>query len=179
MQHLCVQSAQMINADDPDWDKTAVGRPYSYKYGYGRLDAYAYVSMAKKWDLVKPQVWLNTPTITLADAKMQAGVMSGGEFIKPDGVSSSLKITASMLKERNFEKLEHITLKVWITHTRRGDVEVQLVSPNGVKSVLAGARQFDETTTGFVGWQFMTLKHWYVVTLFLGSLADYKYRTKG
>jgi len=64
------------------------------------------------------------------------------------------------LKTHNFETLEHVTVRVWINHTRRGDVEVEVVSPNGIKSVLAAVRSFDSATTGFPGWQFMSVKHW-------------------
>lgn len=31
VQHLLIRTAVMINADDEDWDTTAVGRKYSYK----------------------------------------------------------------------------------------------------------------------------------------------------
>lgn len=85
---------------------------------------------------------------------------SGGSPIVPGGVPSTIDVTQDMLTGRNFEKLEHITIKVWITHTRRGDVEVELVSPNGVKSILAAKRYQDNDETGFPGWQFMTVKHW-------------------
>lgn len=118
--------------------------------------------MARNWDLVKPQTWFSIPAIELADAAMVDGEMTGGELIVPGGVKSSTTITKEMLKDNNFERLEHITIKVWITHTRRGDVEVELISPAGVKSVLATKRKGDDHDTGFVGWTFMTLKHWYV-----------------
>jgi len=93
-------------------------------------------------------------------AKTINGAMEGGELITKAGVKSTMKVTAAQMVGNNFEKLEHVTVKVWINHTRRGDVEVSLTSPKGIKSVLAGPRKFDESTAGFVGWQFMTLKHW-------------------
>ena len=37
-----------------------------------------------------------------------------------------------------------INIRVWINHPRRGDVMVELVSPNGVKSVLAETCSLDE-----------------------------------
>ena len=40
---------------------------------------------------------------------------------------------------------------------------VDLVSPNGIKSVLAETRVDDEAKTRFSGWRFMTIKHWYVL----------------
>jgi kexin len=85
-----------------------------------------------------------------------------GTIITEDGISSTFTVTREMLDESNLEKLEHVTARVWITHERRGDVEVELKSPNGIVSVLARARRFDEDTTGFDGWKFMSLRHWYV-----------------
>jgi kexin len=118
--------------------------------------------MARNWNLVKPQVWIELPTIELANAEMIDGVMSGGEPIVAGGVKSTMTITNEILTDHNFEKLEHVTVKVWVSHTRRGDVEIELISPAGIRSVLATARKNDDHTTGFVGWTFMTLKHWYV-----------------
>jgi hypothetical protein len=89
--------------------------------------------------------------------------MSGGEPIVPGGVRSSTTVTKTMMERENFEKLEHVTVKVWIAHTRRGDVEVELLSPNGIKSVLAAQRASDAAVTGYPGWTFMTVKHWYAI----------------
>ena len=86
--------------------------------------------------------------------------MSGGELIVSGGVSSSASVTQAMLDNANFEKLEHVTVKVWISHKRRGDVEVQIVSPRGIKSVLAAPRKSDSADTGYPGWIFMSVKHW-------------------
>lgn len=145
---------------------TTSGRPYSYKYGYGSLDAWTFVELAKTWKLVKKQAWVDLPQIELNNPAISAGGdMTGGEFIVPGGVKSTVNVNATYLTQNNFETLEHITVKVWISHTKRGDVEVDIVSPNGVRSVLAGARRFDEHTTGYPGWQFMSVKHWCVQVL--------------
>jgi kexin len=48
MQHLSVRTARHINPDDPDWETTAQGRPFSYKYGFGALDAYAVVASSRR-----------------------------------------------------------------------------------------------------------------------------------
>lgn len=90
---------------------------------------------------------------------------SGGQFIVPGGVTNSMAITSQMLQDNNFEKLEHINVKVWISHSRRGDVEVEVVSPNGIKSVLGGKRSQDKATSGYPGWTFMSVKHWLVLSL--------------
>ena len=157
-----MRTALQVNPDDPDWETTAAGRPYSYKYGYGSLNGIEFVKAAQTWQSVKPQIWIDLPTIQLNNGSMNSfGATSGGEDIDADGVQSKLTVTKELLEQRNFDKLEHITVKVWITHKRRGDVEVELVSPNGVKSILAARRHGDIADTGYPGWTFMTVKHWY------------------
>lgn len=152
----------MINPEDPDWEKTTSGRPYSYKYGYGQLNAYAFVTAAQNWELVKPQAWFHPSAIQLNNGSLSdpEGTMTGGVPVPAGGVNSTFTLTNDMLLEHNFEALEHLTITVWISHSKRGDVEVELVSPNGIKSILAAVRKQDYADTGFKGWRFMTVKHW-------------------
>ena len=180
IQYLCIATARKVNPKDPDWERTAAGHLYSYKYGYGALDAYAYVKAAQTWKLVKPQAWLHTETIQINGGKMydlghKKYKYVGGEPIGPGGVEGKITITKEMMVEHNLEALEHINVRVWISHTKRGDVEVEIISPNGVRSVLASTREFDESTTGFPGWRFMTIKHWY--DSYLALLEWYSYYT--
>ena len=56
--------------------------------------------------------------------------------IGPDGRKDSIEITTAMLLDNNLQTLEHIDIRVWINHPRRGDVMVEPISPNGIKSVL-------------------------------------------
>jgi len=86
--------------------------------------------------------------------------MDGGEKIGPGGVRNTMLITQDMLEENNFESLEHINVQVWISHSRRGDVEVEVVSPNGIRSILGGMRKSDRADSGYPGWVFMSVKHW-------------------
>ncbi|GAA5931166.1 hypothetical protein JCM3775_004952 [Rhodotorula graminis] len=155
MQHLCVRTAVQINPSDPDWQMTASGRPYNHKYGFGKLDAYAIVELAKRWELVKPQAWWTSPVANAntVDAKV-------GQLITADGATATIEVTAKDLEGANVDKLEHVTITVWIQHARRGNVEVELVSPRGMKSILARPRRFDESAEGMMGWVFMSVKHW-------------------
>ncbi|KAH8986918.1 peptidase S8/S53 domain-containing protein [Lactarius deliciosus] len=161
LQHLTVRTAEVINKDDPDWDKTASGRLFSYKYGYGRLNGYEFVTAAQNWQLVKPQAWLELPAVQVGNGSSTlTGEMSGGLPIVPEGVTSTVTITQEDLERSNLESLEHLTIRVWITHDRRGDVEVEVISPNGVKSILAARRLVDTNKDGYPGWRFMSVKHW-------------------
>lgn len=167
IQYLCIETAGMINNEDPDWERTASGRKYSYKYGYGVLDAYRYVKAAQSWKLVKPQAWYATNTVRLSNGTYGTDrKYYGGEFIPSGGLESKISITKTMLESSNFETLEHINVKVWIDHTTRGEVEVEIVSPNGIRSVLGGARPGDRDGSGYPGWTFMSVKHWFVTYFF-------------
>lgn len=174
IQHLCVRTARILNPDDPDWEPTAAGRPYSYKFGFGVLDASRYIEAARDWELVKPQAWFQTETIQLNGGEMDTQYdMSGGVFIAPGGVTSTISITKDMLEANNFEALEHINVRVWIAHAKRGDVEVEIVSPNGITSMLAAKRNADTDITGYPGWTFMSVKHWYVIRDFLSIVSKH------
>lgn len=124
---------------------------------------------AQTWNLVKPQARIVSHTIQLnngtfgKDEKFQ-----GGQSIGPDGIQSTMTITSELLEQNNFEALEHINVKVWISHATRGEVEVEIVSPKGIRSVLAGPRKADKATSGFPGWKFMSIKHWLVPIIPIG-----------
>jgi kexin len=161
LQHITVRTAEAINSEDPDWDMTATGRPFSYKYGYGRMNGYKFVTTAQQWDVVKPQAWVELPAVQVGDGTSTLlGEMTGGLPIISGGVTSTITVTPEDLELNNFDSLEHVTVRVWITHDRRGDVEVEITSPNGIKSILAARRRIDEDKDGFPAWRFMSVKHW-------------------
>ncbi|KAG0152173.1 hypothetical protein CROQUDRAFT_56154 [Cronartium quercuum f. sp. fusiforme G11] len=149
VQHLAVETAVPILVSDPDWQKTATGKWYNHKFGFGNMDANLIVEAAKKWKLVKPQAWWKSPNMN-----------AGKQPVTKEGAASVIEIKQSDLDGANFETLEHITVAVNIEHGRRGNVRVTLTSPHGTISVLAAHRRYDEATTGFPGWVFMTVKHW-------------------
>jgi len=166
VQHLFVNYARHINPEDPDWEKTASGRMFSYKYGYGVVDGYAFVMAAKTWKLVKPQAWLHTKPEPLNDGRMEkidkkTYKYHGGVDISQSGVENMITITKADMDKHNLETLEHVDVRVWISHDRRGDIEVEVTSPNGIRSRLAARRWHDHSTHGYPGWRFMSIKHWY------------------
>jgi hypothetical protein len=64
-------------------------------------------------------------------------------------------------------RVESVTVSVSINAGRRGQVEVELISPNGYKSELAKRRQYDSHTSGFQNWTFMSSVHWFAYLIFL------------
>lgn len=150
VQHLAINTARLVDPSHHDWDVTASGRNYSYSFGYGMIDAGRFVEAARSWKLVKPQAWFHTEQITPPMPSI----------LPATGASSTFEVTPEMLEKANFESLEHVTVLLWVDHPYRGDLEVWLESPNGIKSMLAEQRPKDEWDQGVKGWKFMTLKHW-------------------
>ncbi|KAI9350755.1 peptidase S8/S53 domain-containing protein [Obelidium mucronatum] len=152
-QHITVRSAVPINKGDPSWLKTQAGRPYSHDFGYGKLDAYRILEIAKTWTTVPPHVSFQTPLLspTTTSAIPQE---------KGKDVRVSHTVTKENLKLAKFGKLEHVTVTVNIEHAKRGDVNVDLVSPAGVVSRLAVTRYSDTDQGGFKNWTFMSVAHW-------------------
>lgn len=122
------------------------------------------MTTAQTWKLVKPQAWYESMTVQLNNGTYGLDKkFFGGEPIGAGGIKSEIVITKEELNANNFEALEHINVKVWIDHKLRGDVEIEITSPGGVKSILSGIRPGDMNGDGYPGWTFMSVKHWSVV----------------
>jgi kexin len=151
---LCVESAVPFNTDNPEWEKTFSGKLYNHNVGYGRLDTAAMIDNARNFTTLGAQVTHDSgrlftgPNVLLAIPEGETGIVLEYSF-KPE--------TARKLE---FLRLEHITVTVTIHHQFRGDIEITLISPHNVSSVLATARPFDSSTQGLHDWRFMTVKHW-------------------
>jgi len=150
MQYLAMDTAVPVHLDDEAWQTTTIGKKYSHTFAYGKLDSYAIVEAAKTWKNVKPQAWLFSPWIHVNQDIPQ------GE----KGIAVSFEVTQDMVKEANLERLEHVTVTMNVEHGRRGDLSVDLISPNKIVSHLAVTRTPDESTEGYDDWTFMSVVHW-------------------
>ncbi len=149
VQNLIARTSVPINVDE-EWQTTSIGLKFSHVFGYGKLDAYAYVEKAKSIDLLKPQAWFKSPWVHVNHPVPQ-GV---------EGLLSTFEVTQEMLTKANVEHLEHVTVTMNVEHTRRGDLSVELRSPTKVVSHLSVARRLDDAPQGYVDWTFMSMAHW-------------------
>lgn len=138
--------------DEPDWQTTSIGKKFSHRFGYGKLDAYAIVEAAKEFKSVKPQAWYKSPWVHIKQPIPQGDM----------GLASTIKVTEAMLKDQNFERVEHITVTMNVAHSRRGDLSVELKSPGNVTSHLSRPRRHDMDSVGYTDWTFMSVAHWSV-----------------
>ncbi|XDV18625.1 hypothetical protein PO909_024278 [Leuciscus waleckii] len=122
----------------------------SHLYGFGLVDAEAMVVEAKKWRNVPPQ---HTCTKT-SDRRTR--------YIRADQkLNASMSTTGcSEQADQHVVFLEHVVVRVLIVHPRRGDLEINLISPSGTRSQLLGQRLFDSSNEGFRNWEFMTVHCW-------------------
>jgi kexin len=146
-----METAIPVNEESGDWQRTGIGKKFSHKYGYGKIDAYAIVEAAKTFKSVKPQAWFNSPWMHVKQA-----IPEGDQ-----GLASSVEVTEEDLRKANLERLEHVTVTMNVAHTQRGDLSVELRSPAGAVSHLSATRKNDKSKEGYVDWTFMTVVHWY------------------
>ncbi|KAG0321003.1 pheromone processing endoprotease [Linnemannia gamsii] len=159
MQYLTVHTAVVVDENDLDWQETSTGRLFNHKYGYGSLDAYAIVEYAKNWVSVGPQVAYESPVIQV-NGDIPSGTDENTGVTGKIGLPSVFVVTKEALNAVKFGSLEHVTVTVNIAHQYRGEVEVELRSPDSIISILATQRPHDNTATGFEDWTFTTVKHW-------------------
>ncbi|PNS18023.1 Protease KEX1 [Sphaceloma murrayae] len=149
-QYITMLTAIPLDEAGGQWQDTPMGKRFSHQYGYGKIDAYRVIELAKNWTSVKPQAWYWSPWL-----HVRHDIPQGQE-----GLASHFDVTREMLQEANLERIEHVTVTMNVAHTRRGDLSVELRSPSGIVSHIATPRRNDEAASGYVDWTFMSVAHW-------------------
>ena len=181
VKEILAGTSRRIDETDPGWlirpAETGAARFYNgsgFKfnddYGSGLVDAFGAV--------VRSQTWKNLgPEISQSRAIKEA---TAGANIPDDG-------QAKLTRDFDFSgaafpnlRLEQIEVEIQITHNHRSDLEIAVISPSGVRSILAnkrfrpqGGSDTDkdyrdiviDAVTGVLtprsgGWVFSTTHHW-------------------
>ncbi|XP_069695249.1 furin-like protease 1 [Periplaneta americana] len=171
MQHIVVRTARPANLKSPDWKVNGVGRNVSHSFGYGLMDAYAMVKLARNWKTVPEQ------------HKCEVSAPHTDKLI-PAKSHVSLQLHVKECAGVNF--LEHVQAKVSLMSSRRGDLQIHLTSPAGTRATLLARRPHDVSRAGFQAWPFMSVHTWgekpfgiwqleiHNEGRFLGTLKDWK-----
>ncbi|ORX59546.1 hypothetical protein DM01DRAFT_1333009 [Hesseltinella vesiculosa] len=154
LQHLCVLSAQPFSLEDSDWTLLPSGRMYNHKFGYGKLDAYAIVELAKTFTSVGPQTYLQLSSPPRRRPIPDRTITANQDLV------DILTITEDMIDGAGLSRVEQVTATVFIEHGRRGDLEILLTSPHNVTSQLGTPRRNDVSSDGLLDWTFMSVQHW-------------------
>ncbi|XP_018053520.1 PREDICTED: furin-like protease 1, isoforms 1/1-X/2 isoform X1 [Atta colombica] len=145
MQHIVVRTAKPANLQAPDWVVNGVGRNVSHSFGYGLMDATAMVRLARRWRTVPEQ------------HRCEVSAPHTGRTIPP---KSQLVLDLHVKDCSGVNFLEHVQAKVSLMAARRGDLQIQLTSPQGTKSTLLAKRPHDISKAGFSQWPFMSVHTW-------------------
>ena len=78
-----------------------------------------------------------------------------------DAIEFDIKSTGCKNDENNHVRfLEHVQLYSTIDYTRRGDLHINVTSPQGTNTVLLSERAGDHSSDGFKNWAFMSVHSW-------------------
>lgn len=143
VQHILINTADQNDPTNASWTTNGNGYLTSESYGFGRVDAAQAVTTAAFWNSI--------PTETIETS----GVQSVNTAVPDAGapVISNYTFTSPSISS-----LEHVTVRVNIATTFRGDLELLLTSPSGTISTLMTA-QFDPDNN-FVNFPFSTPHFW-------------------
>ncbi|MEE6474486.1 hypothetical protein FKM82_010398 [Ascaphus truei] len=152
LQHLTVLTSKRNQLHDEvhKWRRNGVGLEFNHLFGYGVLDAGAMVKMAKEWKTVPERFHC-----------------IGGSIQEPRKIPSNGKLILTLTtdacegKENFVRYLEHVQAVITVNSTRRGELNINMTSPMGTKSILLSRRpRDDDSKVGFDKWPFMTTHSW-------------------
>lgn len=167
VKEILLRSSVKLAPNDKGWVERDGGGDYPslppikhhHWYGGGLVNARAAVEMAKNWTSLGAMM---TETLSQAapteETAFNVGTSATTIIIEPD---PKTKVTRRSVDFSNNPALrvENVTVTVNATHERKGDLTIQLVSPSGTVSTLAGYSPWD-TGKDYEGWTFSSVRHW-------------------
>ncbi|KAK1327899.1 hypothetical protein QTO34_012808 [Cnephaeus nilssonii] len=150
VQHLLVKTSRPAHLKASDWKVNGAGHKVSHLYGFGLVDAEALVLEARKWTAVPAQ----HTCVAFADKRPRS--IPVVQTLR----TTALTTACADHSDQRVGYLEHVVARISISHPRRGDLQIHLVSPSGTKSQLLAKRLLDHSNEGFSNWEFMTVHCW-------------------
>jgi subtilisin family serine protease len=142
MMHILVNTSDVIDAANPDWQTNGAGRQFSHYYGFGRINAKSAVDAALTWQTVD------------AHTSFTSDVETVNAVIPEDAnnpVTDTITVTENL-------KLEHVQIVFNADHNVRGQIHVDLVSPDGTVSKMMFGRP--DNGDDYANWTMTSVAHW-------------------
>lgn len=175
MKEIFIRSAARNDPGDPGWDRNGAGFWFNHKYGAGLVNATQAVRLARSA--------LQNPSAIGTYGKSMTTISTSLEGLKTDANDQGALIPDNIARGyvRRFDtrqlaglRVEHATVTVDIDHPDRGELEIQLTSPEGTVSRLAETHisgflnpatgLFDSTprdeNANYPDWTFSTVHNW-------------------
>lgn len=152
MQHLVAFTSQYNSLSlNPGWKTNGAGFKVNSRFGFGLLDAAALVKSALNWKTVPEKRICEVLPIHFKPIKIDS----------ESPLEIDIKSTGCFGEDKNHIKyLEHVQLYVSIDYSKRGDLHVNLTSPNGTNTMLLSERSQDWSDQGFINWPLMSVHTW-------------------
>ncbi|XP_039987711.1 proprotein convertase subtilisin/kexin type 7 [Xiphias gladius] len=160
VQHIITYTATKCD-NSADWRVNGAGFHHSHQHGFGLLNTWRLVNAASVWESVPFLVSYQSSVI-----KEEASIP-----IYPDELIRTWKVSAADRRQSGMETLEHVAITVTISHPCRGNLEIVLVCPSGMTSVIGARRAIDRDPSGYQDWTFSTVRCW-------GERAEGQYTLK-
>ena len=147
VKEIYIRSATKNDPSDSDWARNGAGFSFNHKYGAGLINASDAVRLAKSWS--------NLGTMT----SVSVSLSSLPATIRDNNASGLVKYFDT--RSLSGLRVEHATLTTDITHPSRGDLEIQLTSPDGTTSRLAEKHtSYAADPADYPDWTFSTVHNW-------------------
>ena len=141
VQEILVLTSKKNDLSDVSWASNGAGHLVSHKYGFGVIDAGAATSMASNWTNLVPE---SNATYGPSTTPLSISEESGW-------IESQFTVTDNM-------SIESVSIMVDISHSNRGDLDIELLSPAGTTSVLRGSN--GDTGDDIQDWVYGSVHHW-------------------
>jgi subtilisin-like proprotein convertase family protein len=147
VKEIYIRSATKNDSGDSDWARNGAGFWFNHKYGAGLINASDAVRLAKNWSK------LGTMTsVSVALSSLPA-------TIRDNNASGLVKYFDT--RSLSALRVEHATITTDISHPSRGELEIQLTSPDGTTSRLAEKHtSYAADPADYPDWTFSTVHNW-------------------
>ena len=150
VKEIFLRSSTKLQPASSDWVSRAAGDPFNPikhhpRFGGGNVNALQALTLAETWTPLAPETYIIPDPSTF------------GPLTIPD--NGALSITFDMPYGTPLLRVEHVVLRLDVTHPYRGDLAISLTSPSGVSS------QFTRANTRLAGenydyYPFTSVRHW-------------------
>jgi subtilisin family serine protease len=147
VKEIYIRSATKNDSSDSDWDRNGAGFWFNHKYGAGLINASDAVRLAKNWSNLGTMTSVSVPLSSLPAT------------IRDNNSSGLVKYFDT--RSLSGLRVEHATITTDISHPSRGELEIQLTSPDGTTSRLAEKHtSYAADPADYPDWTFSTVHNW-------------------
>ncbi|KOC66569.1 Neuroendocrine convertase 1 [Habropoda laboriosa] len=152
VQHLIVSTSEYYPLrKNPGWFRNSAGFLFNSRFGFGLMNAYRLVTASSIWTTVPDKTICKVDITRLWNKKLAYG--------KPRALRFDAK-NQCLLAGNEIAFLEHVEIKVSIRYSFRGALQMHLTAPSGFTVQLLKPRKWDNSTSGFKEWKFMSVASW-------------------